>query len=208
MSRLTDLALAELAYEQAIAEPEDLAHERLRDLDPVADDPSFWAKVDRRGGPDCCWPWDGYRMDCGYGQARHGDKVTCAHRLAYEMLVGPIPKGLVIDHLCRVRECVNPAHMEPVTNAENIRRGEGGAHWAAKTHCPQGHPYEGDNLYIDRRGSRNCRTCSAASGRASYWRARGVSMTLTDALAHDSDDAGADGLTPGPSDRTSEGEAE
>lgn len=90
-----------------------------------------------------------------------------AHRVAYELVVGPIPDGLQLDHLCKVRKCVNPAHLEAVTCGENIRRGDTGKAAAevqsSKTHCPQGHPYSGDNLahYRGRHGRRYraCRIC-------------------------------------------------
>lgn len=73
--------------------------------------------------PGGCWRWIGTRTPEGYGQIRVAvGEVAYAHRVAYELLVGPIPEGLHIDHLCRVRACVNPAHLEPVTQAENNRR--------------------------------------------------------------------------------------
>jgi hypothetical protein len=92
-----------------------------------------------------------------------------AHRVAYEALIGPIPDGLQLDHLCRNRACVNPLHTEPVTQIENIRRGEAGvpsgSQQRAKTHCPQGHPYSQGNTYIRKNGHRMCRTCNAAAQR-------------------------------------------
>lgn len=90
------------------------------------------------------------------------EKVTrAAHRVAYEALVAPIAAGLQLDHLCRVRRCVNPAHVEPVTQAENLRRGETiTARAVAATHCPQGHPYSGENLYVNPEGHRHCRQCA------------------------------------------------
>ncbi|MBO0884191.1 MAG: HNH endonuclease [Mycobacterium sp.] len=84
-----------------------------------------------------------------------------AHVFAYELLVGPIPTGMQLDHLCRNRSCVNPDHLEPVSQRVNLLRGATQpAFNTAKTHCPQGHPYEGDNLAFNRDGSRFCRTCS------------------------------------------------
>lgn len=126
----------------------------------------FWEKVDRQGNGDC-WPWLGCLGTGGYAMFWNGERNMHAHRFAYELLVGPIPEGLVLDHLCRVRHCVNPAHLEPVTHAENIRRGEGwaGQH-ARKTHCPQGHPYDEENtIYRVRKSrwgrstARECRIC-------------------------------------------------
>ena len=90
-------------------------------------------------------------------------KHFLAHRMIYELLVGPIPDGLEIDHLCRNRGCVNPGHMEPVTHRENLMRGDTvAAANPAKTHCIRGHPYDDENTY--RYGShRYCRACNKAS---------------------------------------------
>jgi hypothetical protein len=80
-----------------------------------------------------------------------------AHRLSYEHHVGPIPDGLQIDHTCRNRKCVNPEHLEPVTNAENTTRQDHAER--RKTHCPKGHPYDEANTYVDPSGARRCRAC-------------------------------------------------
>lgn len=116
----------------------------------------FWAKVDFIPFHEC-WEWGGALSKRGYGNfmVRAG-KTDGAHRVAYELLVGPIPEGLHLDHLCRNRACVRPEHLEPVTCGENLRRGSR----ATATHCPQGHPYSGSNLYVrpDRPG-RDCKEC-------------------------------------------------
>lgn len=110
-----------------------------------------------------CWNFTGGLDRDGYGRAFLNGKQGRAHRIVYEALVGPIPKGLVIDHLCRNRRCVNPDHMETVTIAENVRRGDNVvALNPTKTHCPQGHPYSGENLYYDPRGWRGCKACRNA----------------------------------------------
>lgn len=106
-----------------------------------------------------CWLWDATSRN-GYCSIRAGGRYEMVHRSVYKMLVGPIPEGLTIDHLCRNRCCVNPDHLEPVTMIENLARGRGfGALNSAKTHCKRGHPLSGANLYVTSSGSRGCRTC-------------------------------------------------
>jgi hypothetical protein len=91
----------------------------------------------------------------------------------YEALVGPIPDGLFLDHTCRNRNCVNPQHLDPVTNKENILRGEGSpAKNARKTHCKNGHPLKGENLVRGSKGERVCRTCKNAY--LKKWREKSV----------------------------------
>lgn len=130
----------------------------------------FWAKVDK-DGPGGCWLWTAGRTNGGYGMfGVEGNRTVPAHRYAYELLVGPIPGGLTIDHLCRVRHCVNPAHLEAVTYAENNRRSTSpSALNSLKTHCPQGHAYDEANTYVAPRGDRMCRECMRA--RTRRWRA-------------------------------------
>jgi hypothetical protein len=112
---------------------------------------------------ETCWIWDGGRAGTGYGLFHsESGKTVPAHRYAYELLRGAIPAGLELDHLCRVRDCVNPDHLELVTHAENLRRGNG---WSGrnlrKTHCVEGHPFDAENTRI-RRGSRECKKCHTA----------------------------------------------
>ena len=135
------------------------------DRRPVVD--RFWEKVDL-SDPGGCWPWAGSLRSYGYGQFSISHSVNAfAHRVAYEILVGPIPAGLTLDHLCRNRRCVNPAHLEPVTMRENILRGTSfSAQAARRTHCPFGHPYDGVVVEtFAAHAQRICTRCKAAATR-------------------------------------------
>ena len=139
---------------------------------------AFWSKVDKDGpvpehkpelGP--CWLWTAGQNGEGYGFTTALFRML-AHRFAYELLVGPIPEGLQLDHLCRVRNCVRPDHLEPVTNRVNVQRGARGS---LVTHCPAGHEYDEANTYYAKRdGHRVCRTCRRERIHriqdAAYWR--------------------------------------
>ena len=114
-----------------------------------------------------CWEWQGY-LQRGYGEISINGENIKAHRASYEIFIGKIPDGLVIDHLCRNPRCVNPTHLEPVTLEENTKRG----FWppsvnSRKTHCIRGHELSGENLRINfkknkcgvYKNSRECKTC-------------------------------------------------
>ena len=118
----------------------------------------FWSKVSLSEG---CWFWKAGKSKAGYGMFNNGCGMKYAHRLAWVSKNGTIPSNLVIDHLCRNRACVNPAHMELVSRGENVLRGEGeSAKHSRKTHCPRGHIYSAENTYVrlDRKG-RMCIQC-------------------------------------------------
>jgi hypothetical protein len=125
--------------------------------DPVA---RFWRYVDK-SGTGGCWLWTNSLTEDGYGRFWPDRTRVLAHRFAYELIVGPIPEGLQLDHLCRVRRCVNPAHLEPVTAAENARRSPVTLSTinSRKTHCVNGHELTAGNTAVDKRGWRACRAC-------------------------------------------------
>lgn len=116
-----------------------------------------------------CWEWQGHCNASGYGGIHRNGRCRLAHRFVYELLIGPIPTGLSLDHLCRNRACVNPAHLEPATARVNILRGIGPtALNAQKTHCKNAHLLEGDNLIVSRHGERWCKVCKSLSAKKHY----------------------------------------
>ena len=115
-----------------------------------------------------CWLWIGTASN-GYGRFWTGIRQVQAHRFSYEQANGSIPVGLVVDHLCRNPSCVNPTHLEAVSNRENVLRGIGlPAIAIKKTACPRGHEYSGENLTRTKMGHRVCLTCTAARARRYY----------------------------------------
>lgn len=130
----------------------------------------FWRKV--HVAQNGCWEWIGAQTNRGYGTAwvpNHNPQRASVHRLTYEIFVGPIPDSLELDHLCRNKACANPLHVEAVTHQVNCLRGDMSG-WKA-THCPAGHEYAGDNLYIrPDNGGRDCKCCKRERNRR--WEAR------------------------------------
>ena len=124
-----------------------------------------WSKVDVAGWYSC-WEWTGAVTSRGYGEIHDDGHMRQAHRVVYELLVGPILDGLDLDHLCRNRRCVNPDHLQPVTHRENMRRGTGFiAHRMKQTHCLRGHEFTPENTWTSRRGQRACRACARLRAR-------------------------------------------
>lgn len=130
-----------------------------------SDLPERWSSritVDESG----CWIWTGALDGQGYGSTKHDGKLTCAHRAIYETLVGEIPPWLQCDHICRVRRCVNPVHIELVSQRENTLRGVGHtAVNAVKTHCKRGHLFDEANTIRLSGDRRQCRTCKTLHSR-------------------------------------------
>ncbi len=131
----------------------------------------FWAKVNKTDG---CWLWTGSLTNKGYGSFSYKGHTVQSHRYAHELLVGLVPEGLEVDHLCRNRACMNPAHLEAVTHRVNLLRGNSfSARYARVTHCPQGHLYNEANTRLSH-GRRLCRTCRNKASRTYKQQHQGV----------------------------------
>jgi len=142
----------------------------------------FFAKVNIHGPivrPELgqCWLWTAF-CDNGYGKFQFRRGTRRAHLWLYKIVVGDVPEGLQLDHLCRNRSCVNPSHLEPVTRSVNVLRGVGPslarAIQLSKTHCPKGHEYSGNNLFVRTDGRRECRTCMRNRDRAQKAKAKAL----------------------------------
>lgn len=110
-----------------------------------------------------CWVWTACKTGGGYGLFGYQGKNVLAHRFSYQLILGEIPPGMQLDHLCRNRGCVNPSHMEPVSCRENLARGR--TLMAANLlvqKCPNDHPYDELNTYVTKKGARQCRACARA----------------------------------------------
>lgn len=150
-------------------------------MHPLLNDARFWSKVSSGSDPLDCWTWSAGVTAGGYGKFKWKGRHFPPHRVAYEMLVAEIPEGLVIDHLCRNRACVNPWHLEPVTQKVNVQRGLAGTLCVTRgdrtrsTHCQRGHELSGANLRVRTRGRYRmhvCRTCKRDRERERYHAAK------------------------------------
>lgn len=130
------------------------------------------ASIVERINPGDCWEWTGRIMPPPNGYGTIGGKL--AHKVIWELLVGPVPEGLELDHLCRTNHCVKPDHLEPVSHWENMRRGGN----SIKSHCKRGHLLSGANLRrepsVTARGyARRCKACHNLNAQRRYWLKRG-----------------------------------
>lgn len=129
----------------------------------------FWARVSPEPNTGC-WLWMGQSNGRGYGRLHlHDHQLVLAHRFSWEIHKGLVPDGLELDHLCKVKICVNPDHLEPVTHEENIARGNGGWMQRAQTECVNGHEFTAENTYnyLSKRGisKRQCKECNRIRSR-------------------------------------------
>jgi hypothetical protein len=127
-------------------------------------EPRFMAKIDRGQYPGDCWRWRAALNAGGYALFGLDGRMRLGYRIAYEWWVGLVPDGLQLDHICRVRQCVNPDHLEPVTRQENALRGVRARAVPKPTHCPYGHEYSGKNLWKTREGYLHCVICRNRRG--------------------------------------------
>lgn len=128
-----------------------------------------------------CWDWTASKTK-GYGQLVRNRRHQLAHRAIYELFNPKIPAGNVLHHKCENKSCVNPDHLQPLTQRQNILRGNGAsAKNKTKTHCPKGHEYKGDNIYLrpDRPTHRQCKKCLSEKARIYYLKRRDRSVSLT-----------------------------
>jgi hypothetical protein len=134
--------------------------------------PRFWSRVEKT---PTCWLWTGACDTGGYGQRSVNGKQVLVHRWLFETLIGPIPRGYVPDHVCRVRRCVNLDDMIIKTSRDNTLSGDTiPARYAARTHCSRGHPFSGHNLMLRKDGTgRRCRLCNLMHTRVSLERKYG-----------------------------------
>ena len=122
----------------------------------------FWSRVKKT---ENCWLWTGTHVEQGYGYFSLRGKSVLAHRFSYQLKFGNIPAGLQLDHTCRVKDCVNPAHLEAVTHSENQRRKWGYRNNTPKTKCVRNHPLNKESIYVDKRGRKSCKSCKALSSK-------------------------------------------
>lgn len=122
----------------------------------------FWSKIIKTG---CCWDWLAYKDSNGYGRFGLNRKIVRAHQFSYVLHNGEIPKGLVIDHLCRNPSCCNPEHLEAVPQSENMKRGKIRSFHRNKKCCPKGHEYNKENTYYGKNNYRWCKTCLRENSR-------------------------------------------
>jgi hypothetical protein len=129
----------------------------------------FWAKVEKTEG---CWLWTACTSARGYGRVTFAGRVQMAHRVSYLLTLGPIPEDKELDHLCRVKNCVRPDHLDPVPHRVNVQRGDAGkhlvTHYATRTHCGKGHALTPDNLLRAALPGRQCRRCNLDRQARSY----------------------------------------
>lgn len=128
----------------------------------------FWSKIllNEKTG---CWEWTATCSESGYARFRWNGKSVKAHRVSYEILVGSIPTDMVLDHLCRVRHCVNPKHLEVVTRRENTLRGNSRSAIGIRTNkCINNHEYTKENTYNNPGGFRECKTCKRINNKKYY----------------------------------------